>query len=150
MPEKPVLSRYRAVGVQELRLEDYDQARDEGATGHVPMTVPYFPTREILTGKVGLSVDGDVEDVNVHLEVVYHSITAMREYSGKSFEELRLEKSYQEGRDWGNRTHRVCADCGHSLARERFSKTQWTKKRVGDSRCTDCILAGTIASLRFD
>ena len=65
-------------------------------------------------------------------------------------QELRLEESYQEGRGWGNRLHRPCADCGRSLARERFSKTQWTKKRVGDSRCTDCILAGTIASLRFD
>ena len=107
--------------------------------------MPYFPTREILTGKVGLSVDGDVEDVNVHLEVVYHAITAMPEYRAQSFEELRLQ-DYQQG----SQVRRVCADCGRSLARERFSKTQWTKKRVGDSRCTDCILAGTIASLRFD
>ena len=119
---------------EELRLEDYDQARDEGATGHVP----YFPTREILTGKVGLSVDGDVEDVNVHLEVVYHAITAMPEYSCKSFEELRLAEVYQEGRDWGNRLRRVCADCGRSLTRENYSNTQ-LKKRVGVSRCKDCV-----------
>ena len=89
--------------------------------------------------KVGLSVDGDVEDVTVHLEVVYHSITAMPEYSGKSFEELRLAEVYQEGRDWGNRLRRVCADCGRSLTRENYSNTQ-LKKRVGDSRCKDCVV----------
>ena len=100
--------------------------------------MPYFPTREILTGKVGLSVDGDVEDVNVHLEVVYHAITAMPEYSCKSFEELRLAEVYQEGRDWGNRLRRVCADCGRSLTRENYSNTQ-LKKRVGVSRCKDCV-----------
>ena len=76
---------------------------------------------------------------------IYRSISASPGYIGKSFEELRLE-DYQQA----NQVRRVCADCGRSLARERFSKTQWTKKRVGDSRCTDCILAGTIASLRFD
>ena len=127
-----------AKGGADVNLGD-DQARDEGTTGHVPMTVPYFPTREILTGKVGLSVDGDVEDVTVHLEVVYHAITAMREYSGKSFEELRLEETYQEGRDWGNRLRRVCADCGRSLTRENYSNTQ-LKKRVGISRCKDCVV----------
>ena len=79
------------------------------------------------------------EYVNVHLEVVYHAITAMPEYSGKSFEELRLEETYQEGRDWGNRLRRVCADCGRSLTRENYSNTQ-LKKRVGDSRCKDCVV----------
>ena len=80
----------------------------------------------------------------IHLDLVYHAITAMPEYSGLSFEELRLQ-DYQQGSQV-----RVCADCGRSLARERFSKTQWTRKRVGESRCTDCIITGTLASLRFD
>ena len=129
---------YSGKSFEELRLEDYDQARNAPlqvpATGHVP----YFPTRDILTRKVEFSVDGDVEDVTVHLEVVYHSITAMPEYSCKSFEELRLAEVYQEGRDWGNRLRRVCADCGRSLTRENYSNTQ-LKKRVGVSRCKDCV-----------
>ena len=69
---------------------------------------------------------------------------------GRSFEELRL-LDYQQG----NQVRRVCADCGRSLARENYSNTQWIKKRVGDSRCKECIgdlsgLAPTLASLRFD
>ena len=81
----------------------------------------------------------------IQLDLVYQAITAMPEYRALSFEELRLQ-DYQQG----SQVRRVCADCGRSLARERFSKTQWTRKRVGESRCTDCILAGAIASLRFD
>ena len=101
--------------------------------------VPYRPTHKIWSGNVGLSVDGDVESVPVHFEVVHHAITAMPEYSGKSFEELRLEETYQEGHDWGNRLLRVCADCGRSLTRENYSNTQ-LKKRVGVSRCKDCVV----------
>ena len=62
----------------------------------------------------------------------------MPEYSGKSFEELRLEETYQEGHDWGNRLLRVCADCGRSLTRENYSNTQ-LKKGVGVSRCKVCV-----------
>ena len=112
------------------------------ATGHVP----YFPTREITTRKVWFSDDDlsdlmvvdDVQYVHVHLEVVYHAITAMPEYSGKSFEELRLEESYQEGRDWDNGLQRVCATCRRSLARHKYSNTQ-LKKLVGVSRCKECV-----------
>ena len=125
---------YSGKSFEELRLEDYDQARDD-ATGHVP----YFPTREILTRKVEFSVDGDVEDVTVRLEVVYHAITAMPEYSGKSFEELRIEECYQQGRDWGNRLRRDCATCRRSLAIDKYSNTQ-LKKGVGVSRCKDCVV----------
>ena len=110
-----------------------DQARVP-ATGHVP----YFPTREILTRKVVLFVDGDVEYVNAQLEVVYHSITAMPEYRAQSFEELRLEESYQEGRDWDNGLQRVCVTCRRSLARHKYSNTQ-LKKLVGVSRCKECV-----------
>ena len=92
-----------------------------------------------MTRKVVLFVDGDVEYVNAQLEVVYHAITAMPEYSCKSFEELRLAEVYQEGRDWGNRLRRVCADCGRSLTRENYSNTQ-LKKGVGVSRCKDCVV----------
>ena len=69
---------------------------------------------------------------------LYHAITAMPEYSCKSFEELRLAEVYQEGRDWGNRLRRVCADCGRSLTRENYSNTQ-LKKLVGVSRCKECV-----------
>ena len=79
-----------------------------------------------------------MEDVTVRLEVVYHAITAMREYSGKSFEELRLEETYQEGRDWGNRLRRDCATCRRSLAIDKYSNTQ-LKKGVGVSRCKVCV-----------
>ena len=86
----------------------------------------------------------------IHLDLVYHAITAMPEYRALSFEELRLQ-DYQQG----NQVRRVCADCGRSLARENYSNTQWIKKRVGDSRCKECIgdlsgLAPTLTSLRFD
>ena len=112
--------------------------------------VPYRPTHKFWSGNVGpISVDGDVEYPNVHFEVVYHAITAMPEYRARSFEELRLQ-DYQQGSQV-----RVCADCGRSLARANYSNTQWIKKRVGDSRCKECIgdlsgLAPTLASLRFD
>ena len=64
------------------------------------------------------------------LEVI--QITAMPEYSGKSFEELRIE-DYQQGRDWGNRLRRLCHLS--ALARDKQSNTQ-LKKQVGVSRCT--------------
>ena len=124
---------YHGKSFEELRLEDYDQARVP-ATGHVP----YFPTREILTRKVVLFVDGDVEYVNAQLEVVYHAITAMPEYRAQSFEELRLEESYQQGRDWDNGLQRVCVTCRRSLARHKYSNTQ-LKKLVGVSRCKECV-----------
>ena len=100
--------------------------------------MPYFPTREILTRKVEFSVDGDVEDVTVRLEVVYHAITAMPEYRALSFEELRIEECYQQGRDWGNRLRRDCATCRRSLAIDKYSNTQ-LKKGVGVSRCKVCV-----------
>ena len=80
-----------------------------------------------------------MESVHVELEVVHHAITAMPEYSGKSFEELRLEETYQEGRDWGNRLRRDCATCRRSLAIDKYSNTQ-LKKGVGVSRCKDCVV----------
>ena len=146
---------YSGKSFEELRLEDYDQARDKGkwwpggplqiSTGLPPLRVfpkghvPYRPTHKIWSGNVGLSVDGDVESVPVHFEVVHHAITAMPEYSGKSFEELRLEECYQQGRDWGNRLRRDCATCRRSLAIDKYSNTQ-LKKGVGVSRCKDCVV----------
>ena len=100
--------------------------------------VPYRPTHKIWSGNVGLSVDGDVESVPVHFEVVHHAITAMPEYRTQSFEELRLEESYQQGRDWDNGLQRVCATCRRSLARHKYSNTQ-LKKLVGVSRCKECV-----------
>ena len=101
--------------------------------------VPYRPTHKFWSGNVGpISVDGDVEYMKVHLEVVYHAITAMPEYSGKSFEELRIEECYQQGRDWGNRLRRDCATCRRSLAIDKYSNTQ-LKKGVGVSRCKACV-----------
>ena len=91
-----------------------------------------------MTRKVEFSVDGDVEDVTVRLEVVYHAITAMPEYRALSFEELRIEECYQQGRDWGNRLRRDCATCRRSLAIDKYSNTQ-LKKGVGVSRCKVCV-----------
>ena len=95
--------------------------------------------------------DGEgVRKIQIHIDLVYDAITMMPEYRGRSFEELRL-LDYQQG----NQVRRVCADCGRSLARVNYSNTQWIKKRVGDSRCKECIgdlsgLAPTLTSLRFD
>ena len=116
----------------------------------VPATgqVPYFPTHKIWSRNVELSVDGYVEIVTARLEVVYHAITAMPEYSGKSFEELRLAEIYQQGRDWGNRLRRVCATCRRSLAIDKYSNTQ-LKKRVGISRCKECVVAAELETLRL-
>ena len=155
---------YHGKSFEELRLEDYDQARDEGkwwpggllqiSTGLPPLRVfpkghvPYRPTHKIWSGNVGLSVDGDAESVHVHFEVVYHAITAMPEYSGKSFEELRLEECYQQGRDWGNRLRRDCATCQRSLATDEYSNTQ-LKKGVGVSRCKECVVAAELETLRL-
>ena len=93
-------------------------------------------------------MDTDVESVHVELEVVHHAITAMPEYSGKSFEELRLEETYQEGRDWGNRLRRDCATCRRSLAIDKYSNTQ-LKKGVGVSRCKECVVAAELETLRL-
>ena len=60
------------------------------------------------------------------------------EYRTQSFEELRLEESYQQGRDWDNGLQRVCATCRRSLARHKYSNTQ-LKKLVGVSRCKECV-----------
>ena len=162
---------YIGKSFEELRLEDYDQARDEGKwwpggplqinTGLPPLRVfptghvPYRPWRDpepfSTTSWVEFTPEGDARrKIQIHIDLVYDAITMMPEYRGKSFEELRFE-DYQQG----NQVRRVCADCGRSLARENYSNTQWIKKRVGDSLCKECIgdlsgLAPTLASLRFD
>ena len=84
-------------------------------------------------------------------------------YSGKSFEELRLEDydlGRAEGRWWIGGTLqvsrvRVCATCRRSLDKLNFSRTQWNKKQVGVSRCRECVfsdlepdLADALASFR--
>ena len=106
---------YHGKSFEELRLEDYDQARDGGGwwpggqlqiniglppprvfpTGHVP----YRPWREpwSTTAWVEFSPDGDgMQKLQINIDLVYDAITMMPEYRGKSFEELRLE-DYQQG-----------------------------------------------------
>ena len=161
---------YSGNSFEELRLEDYDQAREDGKWwigGSLQINTELPPLRVLPTGHVayrpwrepwsfpvttcGECPDGDgVRTIQIHIDLVYDAITMMPEYRGRSFEELRL-LDYQQG----NQVRRVCADCGRSLARENYSNTQWIKKRVGDSRCKECIgdlsgLAPTLASLRFD
>ena len=161
---------YSGNSFEELRLEDYDQAREDGKWwigGSLQINTELPPLRVLPTGHVayrpwrepwsfpvttcGECPDGDgVRTIQIHIDLVYDAITMMPEYRGRSFEELRL-LDYQQG----NQVRRVCADCGRSLARENYSNTQWIKKRVGDSRCKECIgdlsgLAPTLASLHFD
>ena len=83
------------------------------------------------------------------MELVFHSISMSPAYSGKSFEELRLEDydlGRAEGRWWIGGTLqvsrvRVCATCRRSLDKLNFSRTQWNKKQVGVSRCMECVRA---------
>ena len=81
----------------------------------------------------------------IRTELFYHSISASPAYSGKSFEELRLEDydlGRAEGRWWVGgtlQTSRVCATCRRSLDKLNFSRTQWNKKQVGVSRCKGCV-----------
>ena len=127
---------------------------DEATERTLYIALAYRPWREPWSFPVttcGECPDGDgVRTIQIHIDLVYDAITMMPEYRGRSFEELRL-LDYQQG----NQVRRVCADCGRSLARENYSNTQWIKKRVGDSRCKECIgdlsgLAPTLASLHFD
>ena len=70
--------------VRGARLEDYDQAEDD-ATG--PCRIP---DARYLDQKVEFSVDGDVEDVTMRLEVICRNVRRDA-VSCKSFEELRIE-----------------------------------------------------------
>ena len=42
-------------------------------------------------------------------------------------------------------TVRVCATCRRSLDKLNFSRTQWNKKRVGVSRCKECVVAAELS-----
>ena len=59
-------------------------------------------------------------------------LAALRRKAAERFSALPKETPRED-------TLRVCATCRRSLDKLNYSRTQWNKKRVGDSRCKECV-----------